>query len=68
MYSHPLFHFEETILGIMNFAFVFIYGEIAFNEEKLYTPNDSLGIEVAIEPFVEASLEIEEEQHHFTGL
>ena len=37
-------------------------------DEGLYASNDSLRIEVAIEPFIEASLEIEEEQHHFTGL
>lgn len=34
----------------------------------LDTPNDNLRIEVTIESLVEASLEIEEEQHHFTGL
>ena len=34
----------------------------------LDAPNDGLRIEVAIEPFVEACLEIKEEQHQFTGL
>jgi len=34
----------------------------------LNTPNDSLSIEVTIESLIEASLEVEEEQHQFTGL
>ena len=40
----------------------------SFFNESLDAPNDSLRIEVAIEPLIEASLEIEEEQHQFTGL
>ena len=40
----------------------------SFFNERLYASNDSLSIEVAIEPFIETCLEIEEEQHHFTGL
>ena len=37
-------------------------------DEGLYASNDSLSIKVTIKPLIEASLEIEEEQHHFTGL
>ena len=37
-------------------------------DEGLYASNNSLGIEVTIEPLIEACLEVEEEQHHFTGL
>ena len=40
----------------------------SFFDEGLDASNDGLGIEVTIEPLIEASLEIEEEQHHFTGL
>lgn len=40
----------------------------SFFNESLDAPNDSLRIEVAIEPLIEASLEVEEEQHHSTGL
>ena len=40
----------------------------SFFNESLDAPNDSLRIEVAIEPLIEASLEIEEEQHQFTCL
>jgi hypothetical protein len=40
----------------------------SFFNEGLDAPNDGLGIEVTIEPLIEASLEIEEEQHHFTCL
>ena len=37
-------------------------------DESLYASNDSLSIKVTIEPLIEASLEIEEEQHQFTCL
>ena len=40
----------------------------SFFYEGRDAPNDGLRIEVAIEPLIEASLEVEEEQHHFTGL
>lgn len=40
----------------------------SFFKEALETPNDGLCIEVTIEPLIEACLEVEEEQHHFTGL
>lgn len=40
----------------------------SFFNESLDAPNDSLRIEVAIELLIEACLEIEEEQHQFTGL
>jgi len=40
----------------------------SFFNERLYASNDSLSIKVTIKPLIEASLEIEEEQHHFTGL
>ena len=42
--------------------------QCSFFEKCLETPNDSLSIKVTIKPLIEASLEIEEEQHHFTGL
>ena len=42
--------------------------QCTFFDEGLYTSNDSLRIEVAIEPFIEACFEIEEEQHEFAGL
>lgn len=34
----------------------------------LDAPNDNLSIEVTIEPFIKARLEVEEEQHQFTRL
>ncbi len=40
----------------------------SFSYEGLDAPNDGLRIEVAIEPLIEACLEIEEEQHQFTRL
>jgi len=40
----------------------------SFFNERLDAPNDGLSIEVTIEPLVETSLKVEEEQHHFTGL
>ena len=36
----------------------------SFFNESLDAPNDSLSIEVTIEPLIETSLEVEEEQHH----
>ena len=42
--------------------------QCTFFDKGLYTSNDSLRIEVAIEPFIEASFEIEEEQHEFASL
>ncbi len=42
--------------------------QCSFFEKCLETPNDGLSIEVTIEPLVETSLKVEEEQHHFTGL
>lgn len=42
--------------------------QCSFFNKGLYAPNDGLDIEVTIESLVEASLEIEEEQHQFTGL
>ena len=40
----------------------------SFFNEGLDASNDGLGIKVTIEPLIEACLEVEEEQHHFTGL
>jgi len=40
----------------------------SFFNEGIDAPDDSLGIEVAIEQFVEGSLEVEEEQHQLTDL
>jgi hypothetical protein len=42
--------------------------QCSFFNKGLDAPNDSLSIEVTIEPLIEASLEIEEEQHQFTCL
>ena len=42
--------------------------QCTFFDEGLYASNDSLRIEVAIEPFIEASFEIEEEQHELASL
>ena len=39
-----------------------------FFNEGPDAPNDGLGIIVTIEPLIEACLEVEEEQHQFTGL
>ena len=50
------------------FPFMSNDSQSSFLNEGLNAPDDGLGIEVAIEPFIEASLEVEEEQHHFTGL
>lgn len=41
--------------------------QCSFFEKCLETPNDSLSIKVTIKPLVEASFEVEEEQHQFTG-
>ena len=40
----------------------------SFLNEGLNAPDDGLGIEVAIEPFIEACFEIEEEQHEFASI
>ncbi len=37
-------------------------------DEGLYASNDSLSIEVAIKPFIETNLEVEEEKHLFDSL
>lgn len=37
-------------------------------DEGLNASNDGLSIKVTIEPLVETSFEVEEEQHQFTGL
>jgi hypothetical protein len=42
--------------------------QCSFINEGLYASNDGLVIEVTIKPFVKASFEVEEEQHHFTCL
>ena len=42
--------------------------QYSFFEEALKTPNDGLSVEVAIEPLIEASLEIEEKKHQFASL
>ena len=39
-----------------------------FFEKCLETPNNGLSVEVAIEPFVESSLEVEEKEHQFASL
>ena len=39
-----------------------------FFEKTLETPDDGLSIEMAIEPFVESSLEVEEKEHQFASL
>ena len=39
-----------------------------FFEEDLETPDDGLSIEMAIEPFIESSLEVEEKEHQFASL
>jgi hypothetical protein len=44
------------------------YSQHPFFEKCLETPNDGLGIKITIESLIEACLEVEEEQHHFTGL
>lgn len=40
----------------------------SFFNKGLDAPNDNLSIEVTIEPFIKARLEIEEKQHQFTCL
>lgn len=39
-----------------------------FFKKAFETPNDSLSIEIAIEPFIETSLEVEEKEHQFASL
>ena len=39
----------------------------SFFNEGLDASNDGLSIKVTIEPLVETSFEVEEEQHQFTG-
>ena len=38
-----------------------------FFKEVLKTPNNGLSIEVAIEPLVKSSLEVEEKEHQFAS-
>jgi hypothetical protein len=47
----------------LQITFMSCYNQRPFFGEGLDTPNDSLSIEVAIEPLIEACLEIEEKQH-----
>ena len=42
--------------------------QCSFFDKGLYASNDSLRIEVAIEPFIESCFEIEEEQHELASL
>jgi hypothetical protein len=44
------------------------YSQRPFFEEALEAPNDGLGIEIAIKPFVKPSLEVEEKEHQFASL
>lgn len=41
--------------------------QCSFFDKGLYASNDSLRIEVAIEPFIEASFEVEEEKLQFAS-
>lgn len=42
--------------------------QIALLKEGFHTSDDGLRVEVAIETLIEASLEVEEEKHHFASL
>ena len=59
---------QETMYKKLCISFVSSDSQSSFFNEGLDAPNDGLGIEVAVEPFVETSLEVEEEQHQFTSL
>jgi hypothetical protein len=39
-----------------------------FFKEVLKTPYDGLSIEMAVEPFIETCLKVEEEKHQFASL
>ena len=41
---------------------------ITFLKEEFHTSDDGLRVEIAIESFIEAGLEIEEEKHQFASL
>ena len=53
---------------MLQISFMGIDYIIALLKEELHTSYDGLRIEVAVESFIEASLKVEEEQHHFTCL
>ena len=53
---------------MLQISFMGIDYIIAFLKEELHTSYDGLRIEIAVESFIEASLEVEEEKHQFTSL
>lgn len=53
---------------MLQISFMGIDYIIALLKEELHTSYDGLRIEVAVESFIEASLEVEEEKHHFASL
>ena len=52
----------------LQIPFMSDYSQRSFFEEVLETPYDGLSIEVAIEPLIESSLEVEEKEHQFASL
>ena len=53
---------------MLQISFMGINYIIALLKEELHTPDDGLRVEIAVESFIEASLEVEEEKHHFASL
>ncbi len=51
-----------------NFTEQSLDSQCSLFDEGLYASNDSLSIEVAIKPFIETNLEVEEEKHLFDSL
>ena len=49
-------------------SLISINSQIALLKEELHTSYDGLRIEVAVESFIEASLEVEEEKHQLASL
>jgi len=58
------------LIGVYSSLFPFMGSDnqCTFFEKALEAPDDGLSIEVAIEPFIESSLEVEEKEHQFASL
>ena len=53
---------------MLQISFMGIDYIIALLKEEFQTSNDGLRVEIAVESFIEASLEVEEEKHQFASL
>ena len=70
--TRKLFSTEITSIIVVSLghflSLISINSQIALLKEELHTSNDGLRVEIAVESFIEASLEVEEEKHHFASL